>query len=747
MSRIFRFSVVLVAFLLIRTPNVFSVNPMFWEQSSFRDFQQGRITGCSISREGRVTLAPELKLVFSTDQALIWSMTLDSKKNLYLGTGHSGKVFKIDVKNQGTLFYTAKELDVFALAVDGKDNLYVGTSPDGKVFKVTPEGNASEFFNPKSKYIWALTFDRSGNLYVATGDQGKIFRVDPSGAGTLFYDTKQTHVMSLRIDAQDNLLAGSYPGGILYRISPSGKGFVLYDAPLQEIHAIQLGRDGSIFIGCLNEKVERRVPGMTPQQIPGSNEPITAGGTTITVTDSATPPTSESRVEPVFTGPPAFGQVGFGALRSAIYRVAPDLAVETLWNSREESVFSLLSLEGRTVFSTDGKGRLYEVAADHIASLIAETGDAQASRLILRGEDLFVATSNAGKLYQVGPQIPLAGTVESQVKDTQFISKWGILSWRGEVPSSTALRFFTRSGNSEKPDATWSDWSAAYTHAEGEQITSPSARFIQWKAELKGTGKTSPWLDSVSVAYLPQNVRPEITSIRVIPQGLNSQRRSMSESSESSSPESEARSSGTSSESPTSVTVSAYPTPSFSRNRVVISWLGEDKNRDTLEYAVYYRGVSETNWKLLKKDLRETTLTLDPDTLPDGRYRVKIVASDAPSNTPETALSTERESEVFMVDNTPPVVEVTGKTVEGAKATLHFRVGDATSNLRKAEFSLDGGKWQSVDSDDGMVDSLFEEFSIRPEGLSNGEHIVTLRVYDASGNAGLAKAVFVVALK
>lgn len=744
MRKALAFKRIVFVLLLMRSTSVFSVGPLFWEQSSFRDFQQGKVMGCSIAHEGRVTLAPKLNPLFSTDQVMIWSVVADLHGNLFLGTGHSGKVFKVDPKNQGKLFYTAKELDVFALAVDSQDNLFVGTSPDGKVFKVSPEGTATEFFNPHAKYIWSMVLDRDGNLFVGTGDQGKIYKVDPTGKGSVFYETKQTHVMALNLDSRNNLLAGSFPEGILFRITPAGKGFVLYDAPLQEVHAIEVAADGSIYIGCLNEKLQRRLaPTMSPQPQIGA-ETLTAPGVTITVTDASSQATSEARAETML-GQSPFGPIS--AMVSAIFRIAPDLSVETLWSSRDESVFGLLAMDKRILFSTDTKGRLYEIFPNRRYSLLAQSNESQASQLIRRGQEVDVATSNVGKLYQLESGAPLSGTVESSVKDTQLISKWGIISWNGNVPPGTSIQFFTRSGNSDKPDSTWSDWSAAYTHSEGEQITSPAARFIQWKAELKGSSKDSPWLDSVTVAYLSQNIRPEITSVTVVPQGLSSPRHSSFDSSGSTSSDGDAKSALTSGEASANITVTPFPSTTPSRNRVTINWQAEDKNHDTLEYSIYIRGIHESNWRLLKKEFKETSYALDPETLPDGKYRVRIVASDAPSNPPSTALISERESEVFLIDNTPPKVEVVGKTVEGDKATIHFRATDAESNLRRAEFSIDGGKWQMTESDDGIVDSMFEEFTLRAADLSMGEHVVTLRVYDSSGNAGLAKALINISKK
>ncbi len=729
-----------LAWLMLTTGvSVFCVGPMFWEQSTFQDFQQGKVAGCSVAQDGRISLSPDLKLVYSTEQALIWTAVTDSHGNIYLGTGHSGKVFKVDDKNQGKLFFSAKELDVFALAVDSKDNVYVGTSPDGKIYKVTPQGAATEFFNPHTKYIWSLAFDREGNLYVGTGDQGKIFRVDASGHGTLFYDTKQTHVMALKVDPQGNVLAGSFPEGILYRISPAGKGFVLYDTPLQEVHSIETAPDGSIYIGCLNEKIQPRfAPVMVPQPTPTTTESAT-GGINITVTEPvASTPTAPIET-PVTLTP--FTAVLPGQIRSAIYRVAPDLSVETMWKSNVEDVFDVLAQGNGLLFSTDSKGHIYDLSPDRKFALLAQANEAQVSQLIRRGSDVFLATSNSGRLYQLESTQSLTGTIESVAKDTQLISKWGIISWKGTTPAGTSLQFYTRSGNSARPDSTWSDWSEAYSHADGEQISSPSARFIQWKAVLKGSPNASPSIDSVSIAYLSQNIRPEILSVNVTPQGLGVNSQSLGEQSGTTTSDGEVKS-GLVSEATPNVTVTAFPSSAVPSPRAVtIRWQAEDKNHDTLEFSIYVRSIHETAWRLLTKHFQGSSYILDPETLPDGYYRVKVVADDKPSNPPGSALSSEMESDIFLIDNTPPQVEVTAKNVNGETATVRFRATDSESNLRKAEISEDSGKWQMIESDDGIVDSRFEEFTFRAQHLTPGEHVFTLRVYDSSGNPGLAKAV------
>ena len=172
-----------------------------------------------------------------------------------------------------------------------------------------------------------------------------------------------------------------------------------------------------------------------------------------------------------------------------------------------------------------------------------------------------------------------------------------------------------------------------------------------------------------------------------------------------------------------------------------ISWQAEDADGDKLIAQVSFRGEGENEWKLLKDNWTESYLTLDADALADGVYQVKVVVSDSPSNPPSTARETELISVPFLIDNTPPLVRHIGTERTGDRAVVKFEARDAASMLRRAEYSLDAGPWSPVYSDDGIIDSKAETFSVVLERLKPGEHLVTLRVSDRAGNAGLAKAV------
>ncbi|MBZ5543946.1 MAG: SMP-30/gluconolactonase/LRE family protein [Acidobacteriia bacterium] len=207
----------LLVWFLLATP-LGAVDTSFWQVGTFEEFLQGTLHDVSLSQEGELTLAPETRALFNPDETLALSLAADRKGNVFIGTGHQGKVFRVDANQKGSLLFTAREPEIFALAVAPDGSLFVASSPEGKIYRITLDGKSSEFFDPKTKYIWSLALDSKGNLFAATGDQGKIFKISPDGKGDVFYDSKQTHIMCLTFDREGNLLAGSVPNGIVYRI-------------------------------------------------------------------------------------------------------------------------------------------------------------------------------------------------------------------------------------------------------------------------------------------------------------------------------------------------------------------------------------------------------------------------------------------------------------------------------------------------------------------------------------------------
>jgi hypothetical protein len=191
-----------------------------------------------------------------------------------------------------------------------------------------------------------------------------------------------------------------------------------------------------------------------------------------------------------------------------------------------------------------------------------------------------------------------------------------------------------------------------------------------------------------------------------------------------------------------------------------VLWTAHDDNDDDLRYAVYFRGENEREWKLLKDNLDQKFYSWDTTTMPDGAYYLRIRATDAPSNPPDLARDTVRESERFVVDNTPPVIEhleaavwitkgtqsfVKGELTALQSSSVKFTARDATSSIERAQYSVDGGDWILVAPVGGISDALEERYEFTlTVGLSPGEHTIAVRAYDRFENAGSAKTTFTV---
>jgi hypothetical protein len=168
-------------------------------------------------------------------------------------------------------------------------------------------------------------------------------------------------------------------------------------------------------------------------------------------------------------------------------------------------------------------------------------------------------------------------------------------------------------------------------------------------------------------------------------------------------------------------------------------WSATDKNQDFLSYDLYYRGDTERTWKLLERNVEDTFYSIDSDTLPDGTYVVRVIASDAPSNPSNMALSSDLESQPFTIDNTPPDVAMVQQGMDRNRVRVAINVVDPTSTLNQAEISVDTGVWKPVFPADGIIDSKSEAFVWVSDDLSPGEHVIAFRIYDDNDNAGMGK--------
>lgn len=715
--------------VILSHSDVYAGGPVFWEIAKQQDIVKGDARGVSIAESGGITLAPAYGLVYDTKEAYIWSSATDAAGNIYLGTGHEGRIFKVDPTGAGRMLLDTSELDVTALATDGQGNVYAGTSPDGKIYKIGPDGAQTVFYDPADKYIWSLVFDQStSSLYAGTGDKGIIYRIDAAGKAAVVADTAETNIVALVFDRSGNLLAGTDPGGLVLRISPDGKTFALFDSPMQEVHALALAADGSIYALGINQQVsaQRAATVGTSSSTSISSE----GVITISTSDDQDTQAAVQSVDLSSLSAQSRRNSASGA-RSAVFRIFPDGGNQTYWSSPDAVAFGIEpTADGRVLVGTGSKGRIYSIAPDRSQTLLIQSPEDQTSTIFVVKDNLYTTSSNLGRLYRIGRQPVTEGTYTSPVHDTKFAGQWGMINWRG----SGNIELQTRTGNTESPDATWSDWSASYRNPAGEQVASPRARFIQWRATLRSNQSntaSAARLHSVVVAYLPRNQAPEISSVTVLSPGVGMQEQMIAVD----------PSIATSGLDPQvfGLVASIPPRRFFQKGARSITWQASDPNGDTLVYTILYRTPGDDQWHLLAENLSQSYYTIDGNRLPDSPYQFKVQASDSPSNPADAALTQEEVTDAVEIDNTPPSIKAGAPSRNGQTIEVTFDVTDTTSRIIRGEYSVDGGEWKLVFPADGIADSLAESFRLRVTFDKPGEHVIAFRCNDSSLNVGTSK--------
>ena len=131
-----------------------------------------------------------------------------------------------------------------------------------------------------------------------------------------------------------------------------------------------------------------------------------------------------------------------GVDKSAVYKINPDDTVETLWSSKEENVYSLVAKPERICSISPPTRRAGSTAsdADRKATLMVETNEGEATRLLESPDGLVAATGDMGKLFRLADAAGASGSYESPVHDSGSVARWGRISWRSAGGGQGAAR-------------------------------------------------------------------------------------------------------------------------------------------------------------------------------------------------------------------------------------------------------------------------------------------------------------------
>lgn len=633
----------------------------------------GDLKGVAVSSDGAVRAGFTLGNTPIPDASATFAATQLADGSTLVGTSPNGKVYRI-AGDAVSLYADTGALAVTSIVQAKNGTVYAATIPDGKIFRLT-QGKAEPFATlADTSHVWALVVDRAGTgLFAGTGPEGKVFRVEPSGQSSVYYRSADNHLVSLAIADNGDLLAGSSGKGELYRISGPGRATVMANLPGEEVKAIAIGKGGVVW-AIANEYGE---PPEAPKRSAAAGR-APAG------------PSSGAKPKP-----------GKGQL----WRFDPQGRPERMMKHDDTQYVSLsIDEQGQPYVGTGVEGRVYTVDDAHTVTLVADTDERQVGAVFVSGGKGFVATSDPTVFHRILGRGGPDAVWTSKVLDTGLRAKFGHLAWR----SSGALELSTRTGNTATPDATWSAWSNPL--AAPGAITSPQGRYVQVRARFARDPRAV--LTEVTIPFVTDNVRPVVTEVNAVPKGAPAKE-------------------------PGKEAVVASGGDLGKHDSVVkVTWKVDNPDNDALRYRVAFKREGQNLWRdALKSDevLTKAELEWDTAALPEGKYRVRVEASDEQANPPDQVQKHALESEPVLVDNTPPRIDnlvIAGRRLRG-------RVVDGTSPVARVEIAVDGKlEWRPITAADGIFDTPDEALDADVSALvPPGSHIVVVRAFDAAGNA------------
>jgi len=424
-----------------------------------------------------------------------------------------------------------------------------------------------------------------------------------------------------------------------------------------------------------------------------------------------------------------------------VYRILPDGFPRRVWQHSSDIVYALaFDSAGKPLLASGNRGNLYRIDSDHQHTLLVNLAPTQITSLTVgKGGALYAVTGNIGKLFQVGPQIESQGTLESDVYDVGTFTYWGRLSFYTNSAAQAGVKFETRSGNLSTPQKNWSNWAEVALEGRRGRVTSPAARFLQYRATLSGATAD---LTGIDIAYQARNIAPSIEEIEVTPPNYRFPAPSLLTTSSSSTMSLPALGqrrlpSVNPAELNTGVTMN------HAKGHIGVRWLARDDNGDSLTFQVEIRGVKETEWKLLKDKLKDRFYSWDSGAFADGEYIVRVTVNDGASNTPVNTLHAVRESDTFLIDNAGPRIAPLTARLNGNKIEIEFQAKDEQSILTKAEYSINGGEWIMAEPASRLSDAseLQYRLSIDKPAGSGSEFTIAVRVTDEFENQTVEKTV------
>jgi hypothetical protein len=664
--------------------------------SSFNDWLTAEAKGVRIGADGRLRLAPSLRRVAQLPEGVVWAAVSDGAAGAYLSAGNEGRIFHY-AAGQVKPLAQVKGGIVFAMARLGQD-LIVAPTGENKLFRVTPSGDVKPFAEVDARLVWALAVEGSDVIVVGGGEKGATLLLAREGTSRKLADLpEETAFTSIASDGAGGFFLGSHGRGLILHytgVRNSDRLETLYATGFEEVRALAV-QNGQVYAGATN--------GVSTRFAAGSLEKREG----------------------------YLAEVG-AATKAAVIRLDRDRVPQTLWQSAQSQIFALTVWNGQLLVGTGNRSRLFSIPlaegerSEAPFSALQDLGTAQATAFLPAGSDLMVVGSNPAELHLVNQSQATEGTVESRILKGTPLADWGRAYVESEIPTGTSVDYQVRTGSTETPDGTWTPWSPPLL--SGERPNVPPARNAQFRLKLASSrGGATPVVETVTVHWANRNLAPLWDGVDILPPGLVLTRNA---------PPEDIGIERVPLETQKLIPALAYAggeKRSFRRGAQAFSFHVNDPNGDTLQFAI--RLLPETGSAIeLEKAWKERFFTFDTLAVPDGKYRLEVTASDAPSVPFNLALASTWRTAPFLVDHTPPVISELSAQPEGDGVRIRFTGRDLTSLLKEAAVSADGDAWIQVAPENRVFDAREAAFNVLvPRDRIKGNRVL-VRVVDTANN-------------
>ncbi|MHB9025161.1 MAG: SMP-30/gluconolactonase/LRE family protein [Armatimonadota bacterium] len=691
-----------------------------WGLTGRKDFLRGKHIGTGVTSKGRLVLVPTVRTIFQSNELVPWRM-VSTANGTYVAGWDSPSVMRLTDDGKGELVFPKQvenapnAIAVIGLAADGNGNLLVGTWPDQRVRLVSPDGAVTREWMLPGEMIWDLAVTSDGRRYAA-GDQGTLYllRDDEESPLQIGCNVPDKHVLALTAGPNGTLYLATAPRGKVYRLTADRQLESVFETRSAVI-SLALDGKGNLYVG---------------------------------------------------TSP-----------NCRIYRVSPDGTQREVMRGMgrgNRHVYALKVIGNDLYASTGPAGGIYRIsdltaddpevtaifAREDLRSGKEENGNTGPESVMVNAlattpqGHLLAATSSPGQVLKFEPRSE--GAFLSAVLQTPVVSRWGNLDVQVTSNEGQAVVVESRSGFTAMPDRTWNTWAAI--NEKGAEMASEPALFAQFRVRLTGKDNASPALEYARLFFQPVNQSPTVKidqpttgtswsgtkDIRwkgVDPDGdklvytvfvSKDDGKTWNQLTKHEAP----KANGTSSAQPPAATKDDAAKPKNGKP-------GPQGKTGEGEKPANAPKTDAPADEAKKPDVHPTagetdanTLNWDSKSVPDGVYRIKVVASDKYAK-PTDAKVAEAITGRIVVDNTAPsaAVNATVYTWDELKRIL---LTDNLTPIVGGKFRINDGPWNALTAVDGIFNSrqkmVLLVLSNGPMELPTGDHKIIIQAKDAADN-------------